>query len=261
MIIGLKGSAGSGKSTFVEAVVATLKNEKRIISIAFSDVLKRYLQELFDFTDNQLWGPSSARVEELEDWVRPNGSKLTAREALQTLGTDWGRARHPDVWVRYTQKVISKLLNTQEYAYSAKTGLYPSKDEPLSRVIVVTDVRFQNEYSALKDLGAYIVEIARDFDKQGEVWRQHASEASYEGMIPDILIHNDGSLEGYKDTCVEVFAGILKQRVAQEEQQLVNQKFEEICTQIPQREEDIKKGKLMRYDLNQEDIPPWKRKN
>jgi len=57
MIIGFCGQAGSGKDTSADFLV---KNDQ-FVKVAFADPLKRICQEVYDFTDDQLWGPSSSR--------------------------------------------------------------------------------------------------------------------------------------------------------------------------------------------------------
>lgn len=57
MIIGIAGRAGSGKDTVADLLV----RDHRFVKIAFADPLKRICKKVFDFTDEQFWGPSSAR--------------------------------------------------------------------------------------------------------------------------------------------------------------------------------------------------------
>lgn len=57
MIIGLCGQAGVGKDTVADFLV---KNHG-FVKVALADPLKRICREVFDFSDEQLWGPSSER--------------------------------------------------------------------------------------------------------------------------------------------------------------------------------------------------------
>ena len=57
-ILGLCGPAGSGKDTIAAMVGETLGGCQRM---GFADALKRFAQNLFEFTDDQLWGPSEMR--------------------------------------------------------------------------------------------------------------------------------------------------------------------------------------------------------
>lgn len=57
MIIGLCGVAGAGKDLGAERFI----KEHGFVRVAFADPLKRYVQDMYDFTDDQLWGPSEMR--------------------------------------------------------------------------------------------------------------------------------------------------------------------------------------------------------
>lgn len=56
-IVILSGKAGSGKDTVADFFV---KNHN-VVKIAMSDPMKRFCQSVFEFTDDQLWGPSDYR--------------------------------------------------------------------------------------------------------------------------------------------------------------------------------------------------------
>jgi hypothetical protein len=150
-IIGILGEAGSGKDTAAEILV----RDHGFVKVALADPLKRICKEVFDFTDDQLWGPSESRNAEDKRYLRmpagnlgrtimtwnseetydtipspPEDIFLTPRHALQQLGTEWGRSCHADVWVKYALKVTTKLLSPPPSGmigpwvprYSAQTG-------------------------------------------------------------------------------------------------------------------------------------------
>jgi hypothetical protein len=57
MLIGIAGVAGAGKDTTADFLV---KNHG-FVKVAFADPLKRICQDVYQFTDAQLWGPSELR--------------------------------------------------------------------------------------------------------------------------------------------------------------------------------------------------------
>lgn len=57
MIIGLMGNMGVGKDTFADRLV----QKHDFVKVALADPLKRICKEVYDFSDEQLWGPSSER--------------------------------------------------------------------------------------------------------------------------------------------------------------------------------------------------------
>jgi len=154
MIIGLCGVANAGKST----VASILVKNHGFVEVALADPLKRICKEVFDFSDEQLWGPSSERNKPDEryprqvpcHWSRAEGSEpftcqycgertedavemmeracparalLTPRYALQQLGTEWGRECYPNVWVDYTLRVAKRLLEDSSVMYTQQEGI------------------------------------------------------------------------------------------------------------------------------------------
>lgn len=153
MIIGLCGQAGAGKDTVADFLV---KNHS-FAKVALADPLKRICREVFDFSDEQLWGPSEERNKPDEryprqvpcHWSRAEGSEpftcqycgertedavemmeracparshLTPRYALQQLGTEWGRNCYDNVWVDYALRVAKRLLTDDDAWYLAQIG-------------------------------------------------------------------------------------------------------------------------------------------
>jgi hypothetical protein len=107
------------------------------------------------------------------------GFDITARRALQTLGTDWGRAYvHPEVWVRIASDMASNLI---------KTG----------GLVVIDDMRFPNEYEAVKALGGQVWMVTRP---GATITQRHSSEGKLDGHKFDLTIHNRGSVEYLKET-------------------------------------------------------------
>ena len=58
MIIGIVGNAGAGKSTLAAIIKDLVPGA---VDIALAGPIKRFCKEVFDFTDEQLYGPSEAR--------------------------------------------------------------------------------------------------------------------------------------------------------------------------------------------------------
>jgi len=220
MILGILGPAGSGKDTAADHLVKA----HRCVKVALADPLKRFCQEAYAFTDEQLWGPSSARnrpderyprehtwkVIKNEDgfetgWScaccmadRPVGGPpsiaqcyLTTRYALQLLGTEWGRHCHPDTWANVAVRVAQRLAEGGCY-YDAKTGIrylsYVDGPEVKAKTdVVISDVRFKNEVKIIKAASGKVWRIIPANlapGANGEAWRLHPSEAE-QMEIPD----------------------------------------------------------------------------
>ena len=200
MIIGITGRAGSGKSTVADILV----RKHGYVSLAFADPLKRICREVFDFTDEQLWGPSSARNKPDLRYPRGDGSWLSPRHALQQLGTEWGRACYPDVWVDYTLRVATLLLDNPTIEYNPTTWPeWAGKHSP-THGVVISDVRFPNEIHRLRASGAHIIKTT--YDSGQNIGSNHESERHFDSLEVDATISPDVDL----DTLPDLVTMILK---------------------------------------------------
>lgn len=214
MIIGICGLSGSGKDT----VGAFLRKGYGFESIAFADPMKRFCAELFDWDEERLWGPSERRnepdpryvrsVERVGSFLGPRSdqtpsparekvpTELTARHALQQLGTEWGRACYPGVWVDYALRLAKKLDGSQ-LGYSRLLGPHRMARGPCPGV-TITDVRFRNEVEAVKAAGGKVWRIVRPRSGLQGAAALHVSETEM-AALPDAafdrVIQNDGTLE------------------------------------------------------------------
>lgn len=105
---------------------------------------------------------------------------------LQHLGTAWGRAIDPDIWVKACLKDISTYI----------------EETRREKNVFITDCRFTNEADALKKQGFYLVKVHRDTLLRGDIGRDanHASEIdldSYQGW--DCIIENNGTLQEFHE--------------------------------------------------------------
>lgn len=186
-IIALAGRAGSGKNT----VAAMLGGAE----ISFAEPLKRFCQEVFAFTDEQVFGPSEARnrpdgryprtcpackgvLRRLCSLCKGSGQAfLTPRFALQTLGTEWGRNCYPDVW--------------------ADLGIRRALAHP-APLALITDCRFENEARAVRAAGGEVWRIVRPSAGLSGAAGLHPSEAEQESSaflaLVTRTIVNDGTL-------------------------------------------------------------------
>lgn len=154
-----------------KSVVALALADKGFIIRPFAYPLKRMLQRLFedlgidyDTINEYLWG--SKKHEEIP------GLDVTSRFLQQTLGTEWGRnAVYPAFW---TQVWGKRVIPGRDY--------------------VADDMRFPNEYDAIKRRGGIAVRITRQASKP-KVPISHPSEGQLDSYSFDFEITNDGSME------------------------------------------------------------------
>jgi len=193
MIIGITGRAGSGKDTVADILV----QKHGFVKIAFADPMKRFCKEVFAFTDEQLWGPSSTRNKPDLRYPKGDGSCLIPRHALQQLGTEWGRACYPDVWVDYALRVANRLLNYPTRGYDPATWPDWTGKYPPTSGVVISDVRFPNEMRRLRASGAHIIKTT--YDSGQNVSSNHESERYFDTLEADATIPPDADLDTLPD--------------------------------------------------------------
>jgi hypothetical protein len=203
VIIGLGGYARSGKDT----VARILVEERGFVQVAYADILRDMLYALNpilgvkradapidvvqpDGHRKHLWSSETTRATipvsvttRLRDVIDKHGwdgYKKTVycdeiRGLIQRLGTEGGRELlGNNIWVGAT---IEKIWDVQD--------------------AVISDVRFQNEHSAVKKF------------EDGQTWwverpgvepaNAHASENTMDSSAFDKIIRNDGSIDELKD--------------------------------------------------------------
>lgn len=128
----------------------------------------------------------------IQDWFtnlrKQYPEKLSARIALQTLGTEWGREISPTLWVDYLFGVQVPLL-VEGYEYTALLGI--RKNLPVAEPkngLVIPDQRFINELDSCDERGGYSLRTRRlsrvKTDGSNIGLQGHQSEQEMRG-IPD----------------------------------------------------------------------------
>lgn len=159
-LIGFAGRKRAGKDTAAEALVKVGYER-----IAFADALKAMTAALLKYR-----GASPALISRVLDGDMKEAPLdelhgRSARYALQTLGTEWGRdLMSPDFWA------AAALDHAAQFDR-----------------VVISDVRFKNEIEAIHALGGSVVWVER----QGLVSTgEHVSEAAIGADDCDTVIVN-----------------------------------------------------------------------
>lgn len=226
-LIGITGKANAGKSTAASVLV----KEFGFVEVALADPMKRICKEVFQFTDEQLWGSSENRdrpdVRYLQGvmagysggpfGVEPHKVYLTPRKALQTLGTEWGRRCYEDTWVDIAIRTAKALFETRNAYYERSEGLRftPGPYLPpnaLRKGVVISDIRFPNEVAAIKKASGVIWLIERPSSGLVGDAGAHISEAGIDIGCVDHTLSNGGSLEEFRSMVAGVMGFMLKDR-------------------------------------------------
>lgn len=183
-IVAFAGKRGAGKDTAGDVLTREFGFEK----LGLADPMKRFVGEVFGMSWDQLFGPSENRERVDERWGR------SPRHLLQTLGTDWGREMgHPDVWIRYLVRKADEIVESGR-----------------AKGIVVTDVRFPNELSVLRQAGAKLVLVRRaEASSRSDVASLHASETSLDELPPTsyhAVLGNDGTKAEFQQKVRELLS-------------------------------------------------------
>ena len=168
MWIGISGKMGVGKDYIVNNYLSKLY-EKSII-ISFADMIKINLMVHNNINLNELYGHKTPEI----------------RKLLQYEGTENGRDKYgQDIWIKYV-KSWGELYLSRGYKY-----------------IIVTDVRFKNEYEFIKNNNGIVIRInasnrnekrLRNESLNEEEYnkiKNHISEIDLDQVDFDLIINND----------------------------------------------------------------------
>lgn len=134
VIVALCGPEGAGKSTAAKEVARRLGGKIHPLA----EPLKRMLLAI-GVPRESLYGTPEQKLRPLPEFGGRSG-----RDLMQTLGTEWGRqCVSNNIWIdAWTRDVAG---------------------EPL---VIVDDLRFQNEAARVKELGGSIIKVVRKYGQE-----------------------------------------------------------------------------------------------
>ena len=175
-IIGIYGPQQAGKSEAAKAI-ATLPRWHRL---SFAEPLYAMMSTLL--------GEDARKIDKAAS--HPVLCGKTLREALQTLGTDWGRNMIGEtVWLSAMERQFTLFRNAGEEG------------------LVIDDLRFRNEYEFLRERGARIIRIEREGCLIPTLNQGHASEADWCDFKPNVVVDNCGSILSLADVVRDIAEG------------------------------------------------------
>lgn len=166
-LIAFTGKAGAGKTTAAQALV----DRFGYVRIGFADPLKTMVRALLVHLGAHPETAKAAASGALKPTPTAYLNGHTARHAMQTLGTEWGRvAMGVDFWVN---------------ALAHRLGYAPSQK------FVIDDLRFDNEAEFVRAKGGWVIEVRDAATPQATRW-PHASERGIDRDLIDKIVMNDG---------------------------------------------------------------------
>ena len=147
---------------------------------SFADLLKKNVcMDILGLTREQCYGTDEEKNSNTHiEWgimpfenSRDKSDKVTARELMQYVGTDFFRKMYPNVWADATIRKIK---------------------EDSSHMAIVTDCRFPNEVEAIKNAGGKVIRLSRNSQNKDV----HSSEVAldkdnYDWSNFDSIIQNE----------------------------------------------------------------------
>lgn len=173
ILIGLTGRAGCGKDTAAALLIDTVGASA--LALAFADPMRNMLHPLLRAAGY------TAPLRLLDDRraketpIEPFG--CSPRRLMQTLGTEWGRQMiKPTLWVDLMRQRLERERHQWE-------------------LIVITDVRFDDEAQLIHTRGGEVWQIERATDAVAA----HSSEAGISPLLVSRTIDNTGTLDALRD--------------------------------------------------------------
>jgi hypothetical protein len=159
MIIALAGRAGSGKTTCARRLV----EKHGAVELSLAEPLKRLAMEVFGFSEAQVFG-TQAQKEKVDQCVRVAYTEVEIRKLWPSLTAEQheimraagGRPVSPREMLIRLGQGCRKWIREDVWllALLAKIATFDK-----SQLVVVSDVRFNNEAEALCKAGASVIRL------------------------------------------------------------------------------------------------------
>jgi len=165
LLIGLTGKARSGKDTCGRE----LQLMTDITPYAMAQPIKEACAVIFNWDHRHLHGELKEVIDPVYD--------VTPREAMQKLGTEYGRG----------------MINTNLWELRAVAEIEAKQAK--GEAMVITDLRFDNEAQMVRSMGGIVIEVVRDNPDNIQGVKGHASEQGISTNLIDFTLENNGTFQ------------------------------------------------------------------
>lgn len=219
MIIGIAGKARTGKDTIGE-LIQNFRPSTQLVSLA--SPIKEFAKQVFEFSDEQLYGPSEFRngvdyrYSHLNDREKSTRTEFAAYDRMLeygdkfasdvlgsiehvTLIEDWFESLEPPISPRYVLQTLGTEVGRAINPNIWVNHLLKQTNNP-NKLYVCTDVRFENEMRAIREGGGQLWWLTRPGSGLSAVAGTHASELDLDRLdlcaeLATVTYHNAGDLE------------------------------------------------------------------
>ena len=227
ILLGISGQLNSGK----DSVAGRFADNLEIVHIALADPMKQFGEQVFGFTDDQLWGPSHLRNGCDERYFKDSSQWILAHDNLKFFSPSFIEKVCGEIddqylfslfdWFENLQlnnpnlspRIMLQTLGTEwgrdcvnedvwvNYMIRRAANIV----ERGIAGVVVSDVRFKNELEAIRKAGGKLVKVVRPVTDQNALEtgvKNHQSESEQKFFDNDqfnFIILNDSSLEDLYD--------------------------------------------------------------
>lgn len=182
-VIALTGAKGSGKDT-VAVIIQDLLGSDKVKTIAFADPIKEKVCMLFNLTDTSQYDLFK-RTDVSYELGNNSKHSVHGRHVVREIGMLM-RSYNEQQFVEY---VVNTIKQKPHYHW------------------VITDMRFDNEYIALKKLDARIVKVV---NSRVQTEDMHITERGFDDKLVDFVIPNHSSKEDLKATVNDYLRKVIK---------------------------------------------------
>jgi hypothetical protein len=155
--------------------------------VRFSDPIRAMFSALYH--EATRYSTSPALFEDGKNNAVPALGGMSYREFATSIGSEWGRKRHPDLWVEIAKRKIEDHL-------------------AMDRNVVVEDVRFPNEYDMLRSLDATMVKVERPVWNGGTPTEAFMFEGMLEDRQFDLNVWNNSSRSELEAVASDLMFGL-----------------------------------------------------
>lgn len=179
--ISISGKANSGKNTTARFLKQEIIERGKSLSLnldpkimAFADPIKEMARIMFPNLPRKfLYGSSKYRSEIIPGAFK-DGKPLTVRQVLIDIGTKLGRNYNDSIWLNNFDHRLKKIEN---------------------KPIILSDLRFRNEFDHLKSKGFFQIRLIRDEELKLDDISETQQDLIKDEEFDFILKNNDGLKE------------------------------------------------------------------